>query len=669
MRCRNRCVALELSVCVSPPSGTREAEEHWREDHSRDVVPQVRRQIDASSTRESCHRFTNEVAFPPFRQLPREGLSHHRQWCLLGEIIDVDTAGIRVRCTLSDSKRCVFRLHVHITERSSTLRLADLVPGHTLAVVCAERHVFLDGTDGVRQESADTAYIFRARLGDLMVESARVAAGKRCFHCGGEAAKQCAKCGLAHYCTKECQVKHWSAVHGSLCPQMVVLHNLVHAEFAESPCRHPIGFTGFARQTAHDVHRRGGHLPRPCGCGFQGTELGHGDECSRPGLGNHLDFPPACCLPQRGSVSERFYYDESGSPSRHWAVVAEVREVSTSALEARTIFGETLCITSDGAWRDVERGHCILGLYATSDGVHDGRVSVSVIKRHVLLVLTKGGLDKLHNEAAALVELLCEDRPALARPVMPRGSTAWMCGLLMLQGEGAMRLSDGPRGPRTLWDERELGLWAEAFVAGLSSLQQADADLRALLADHPSGLTGSRLPVAFEERHGHRLDPKTLGFKSWRQLLEDCPGVVVQREAGKDMVIHLKRKSIEPRGHSRASPAHLVLAPSLARKRLAPSDIFFTHDSIRKTFTDGRRLLDTLQLRDRTIDVSNIPRMQVCWQKDRFWTYTGNRRLWVFRTLQEEGVVGEIEVQVVNRTVPPERMTTKNGGKSVRLRR
>ena len=34
-----------------------------------------------------------------------------------------------------------------------------------------------------------------------------------------------------------------------------------------------------------------------CGCGFRGAELANSGECTNRGLRNHIDFPPAACLP------------------------------------------------------------------------------------------------------------------------------------------------------------------------------------------------------------------------------------------------------------------------------------------------------------------------------------------------------------------------------------
>jgi len=130
--------------------------------------------------------------FPSFSQLPHENdLGYRRRhWCLLGEITDV-IMWDQPRMTLRDLEGSVFPLHAHITDFSATLRLRDMVPGHTLAVMCAERHDFMDHTVGIRLEKKGTAYIFRANLDALVVEIERVAARSRCFQCGGKAEMIC----------------------------------------------------------------------------------------------------------------------------------------------------------------------------------------------------------------------------------------------------------------------------------------------------------------------------------------------------------------------------------------------------------------------------------------------------------------------------------------------
>lgn len=74
---------------------------------------------------------------------------------------------------------------------------------------------------------------------------------------------------------------------------------------------------------------------------------------------------------------------------------------------------------------------------------------------------------------------------------------------------------------------------------------------------------------------------------------------------------------------------------------------------------------------------SAIPQMEVCWQSgsgtngnwgERWWSYTGNRRLWVFKQLASEGKLQNVEVRVVDRKIQPFRLSTRDGGESVRVR-
>eukprot|EP00928_Gymnodinium_smaydae_P085141 TRINITY_DN6847_c0_g2_i1.p1 TRINITY_DN6847_c0_g2~~TRINITY_DN6847_c0_g2_i1.p1 ORF type:complete len:402 (-),score=43.53 TRINITY_DN6847_c0_g2_i1:131-1336(-) len=102
---------------------------------------------------------------------------------------------------------------------------------------------------------------------------------------------------------------------------------------------------------------------------------------------------------------------------------------------------------------------------------------------------------------------------------------------------------------------------------------------------------------------------------------------------------------------------------------LSPAKIFFTHDSINKRFSCGRFVCRTFeQLLYDEIDIDDIPSMIVTKQDGKYWTFTGNRRLWVFRKLHERGVIDRIDVQVTDQRVPQRRMTTRNGGVSVRVR-
>ncbi|CAJ1329263.1 unnamed protein product [Effrenium voratum] len=123
------------------------------------------------------------------------------------------------------------------------------------------------------------------------------------------------------------------------------------------------------------------------------------------------------------------------------------------------------------------------------------------------------------------------------------------------------------------------------------------------------------------------------------------------------------------------SNLHDVLCPRDMTKqllsvcRLPPSSIRFTHDSISARFSCGRVVEDTFtELLRGVIDICAIPRLTVVWHLDDWFTYTGNRRLHVFRRLEEQGKLHEVEVAMTRRRLEPKKFTTKNMGQSVRVR-
>lgn len=121
------------------------------------------------------------------------------------------------------------------------------------------------------------------------------------------------------------------------------------------------------------------------------------------------------------------------------------------------------------------------------------------------------------------------------------------------------------------------------------------------------------------------------------------------------------------------SPPPRLSAPSSGQQRggmmISPSKIFFTHDSISSKFSCNRLIANTYkQLRSREIPLSAIPMMTVTQWNGKWWTFTGNRRLWVFRKLHEEGCLPQIQVNVTQQPIPSKFFTTQNGGVSVRVR-
>lgn len=81
--------------------------------------------------------------------------SPRRHWCLLAEIMSVETF-MRLRLIVRDRDGTQFQIAVHTDDRGSEYPTNMLVPGHTVAILYAHQHGFLDFTTGIRQEEKQT---------------------------------------------------------------------------------------------------------------------------------------------------------------------------------------------------------------------------------------------------------------------------------------------------------------------------------------------------------------------------------------------------------------------------------------------------------------------------------------------------------------------------------
>ena len=81
--------------------------------------------------------------------------------------------------------------------------------------------------------------------------------------------------------------------------------------------------------------------------------------------------------------------------------------------------------------------------------------------------------------------------------------------------------------------------------------------------------------------------------------------------------------------------------------QLRPSNVRFTQDSIGCRFTDEKRLTDTFrELLYGSITPDDIENIEVVQYDGVWWALTGNRRLYLYRRLQDLGVVEYISVRV-----------------------
>lgn len=102
---------------------------------------------------------------------------------------------------------------------------------------------------------------------------------------------------------------------------------------------------------------------------------------------------------------------------------------------------------------------------------------------------------------------------------------------------------------------------------------------------------------------------------------------------------------------------------------MKPSEIYFSQDSIKNTFDNGQSIHDTLKkCQEDPMAIHQIPTMRVC-MKNGKWFTLDNRRLWIFRRLEEGGHITNVDVNVVSSDrLSARKFTTTNGGVSVRIR-
>jgi hypothetical protein len=92
---------------------------------------------------------------------------------------------------------------------------------------------------------------------------------------------------------------------------------------------------------------------------------------------------------------------------------------------------------------------------------------------------------------------------------------------------------------------------------------------------------------------------------------------------------------------------------------IKPSEVHFTHSRIRGTFTGcGRSVHETLEILTKDPSyISNIPRIKVVTDGAKYYSMN-NRRLWVFKQLEKQGLIETIDV--VLEPVPTHSKILKN---------
>ena len=102
---------------------------------------------------------------------------------------------------------------------------------------------------------------------------------------------------------------------------------------------------------------------------------------------------------------------------------------------------------------------------------------------------------------------------------------------------------------------------------------------------------------------------------------------------------------------------------------MKPSEIFYSQNSIKYRFENGRTISSTFDVCVKEPDVIKRIRKMRVFQKDGKWFSMDNRRLWVFKKLEAEGHIKDVSVKRTSiNQLPDDKFTTKNGGVDVYIR-
>ncbi|CAF3521576.1 unnamed protein product [Rotaria sp. Silwood2] len=224
--------------------------------------------VDCPSFNAVCHE---DEPCKPYWRLIKGSIKQIRHWCLMGEIEEVNYF-IRPKLTIRTRFDEKVTIHFYLEEDKTppTFSFNDALIGHTILIMDAEKHDFLDGSIGVRQEYGDLVVIFKCSMQTLIKTFGSMMAPPACFQCEAKPSsptqnsslekkenpvsadlsshgnqdsqpasaslslKKCARCQIAFYCSKLCQTQHWKDSHKKLCSSMKYLQLLRELDFTST---------------------------------------------------------------------------------------------------------------------------------------------------------------------------------------------------------------------------------------------------------------------------------------------------------------------------------------------------------------------------------------------------------------------------------------------------
>ena len=209
---------------------------------------------ETNTTFPSKDIFANEFHFPAFRRLGVDNdlnLEYWHEdssgtftqactWCFLAEITNDEASQIpflRNRVFVRDRKG-QDNIPISFYPERGLFDFSTLKKGHTICVMLAEQHYFMDMTVGLRIESLDTVKVIPCGLSDLLALSKSYSQrSDSCWRCGKKeregSLKKCGACKVARYCDKDCQAKDWKDGHRKLCKAMAEFLKMARIDYSK----------------------------------------------------------------------------------------------------------------------------------------------------------------------------------------------------------------------------------------------------------------------------------------------------------------------------------------------------------------------------------------------------------------------------------------------------
>ena len=209
---------------------------------------------DTNTTPSPEDIFANEFHFPAFRHLGIDNdpdidywyekmpgnFTQACTWCFLGEITCDELSQRRVflnRVLVRDRKG-QDNIPICFYPKQGLFDFRTLKKGHTICVMLAVQHYFLDNTVGLRIENLNTVKVIPCGLSGLLALSKSYSQrSDSCWRCGKKeregSLKKCGACKVARYCDKDCQAKDWKDGHRKLCKAIAEFLKMARIDYSK----------------------------------------------------------------------------------------------------------------------------------------------------------------------------------------------------------------------------------------------------------------------------------------------------------------------------------------------------------------------------------------------------------------------------------------------------